>query len=829
MHATTRRNVAEQAVRTVGGASFARGARWGRAARALFCPPPPPPPVTSRDASERLASRARPSCVVRRASRAAAIAAVLAVAPLLALPFHAHAQSGSAATLVTNEAGTESEFGDSSIYAQAFTTGSHPEGYRLDAVWLKAAEGTNYKEDHTHVVIVPDQNVSAGPNEEWVRLLSPAALGGSDFERFEAPSGTILKPDRTYYVAVNLLIHDETDFRVTAALTKSVDEQSGLGWSLADHRLVWDVDVPVPPEGWTQSTDVLRMRLTGCEASGPHAEATLASNTAQALETSGLQVLNAAGSRITRAVGFTTGSDQDGYFVSQVQVHFASGIDGADDVRVSIRESDSGVPAAGDPLYSLVNPGTIENGQLNTFTMPADKTGKLEKGTDYFLVVSTPSGSFFIGQTTSTDNDPPACGYDAWGISGTSLVRSDGGPWATHSGGRPSMAIVGAVAPFLDGLSLLDHNLDELPLNEAFHWRRSEHTADVDNSVITIKPVTTDPGTTFDYLLANDVVLPDVSTDPGFQARLGVGNNTFKIQVNTDGTDAAATHLVTVRRTEPAVAPDSALKPDAVEAGGNFRLLFVSSTTKDMQAQSNVELENFYVRERGNYDFNEHVRAAAAAGHPDIRAYSADFRVVGSTPSHHSAVSAPQRLRVNTGMTSKHPDAPIYWLSTAGERNSVADDYEDFFDRRWGDPSARTESGAATAMGPNDRPPVATGSRLDGSPDVGAELASHLAVVVGTDAVPLISGWSLLGHDLLPWVGNDLLGQYRFLGLSPVLRVDGDDPVPDVLVTNAGERDYLEFTGTGIYLQQFTTGPAGVGLPVGGGLVARAIREAIQG
>ena len=73
-------------------------------------------------------------------------------------------------------------------------------------------------------------------------------------------------------------------------------------------------------------------------------------------------------------------------------------------------------------------------------------------------------------------------------------------------------------------------------------------------------------------------------------------------------------------------------------------------------------------------DYNEFVQDAAAAGHADIRAHSAGFRVVGSTVT----VDA----RDNTAPTyTEDMGVPIYWLGGG----KVADDYADFYDGSWDD------------------------------------------------------------------------------------------------------------------------------------------------
>ena len=68
------------------------------------------------------------------------------------------------------------------------------------------------------------------------------------------------------------------------------------------------------------------------------------------------------------------------------------------------------------------------------------------------------------------------------------------------------------------------------------------------------------------------------------------------------------------------VPADWALRPSGVDAGDQFRLLFVTSTMRDATSSDIA-------------DYNSFVQNAAAAGHAAIRGYSAGFRALASTES----------------------------------------------------------------------------------------------------------------------------------------------------------------------------------------------------
>ena len=109
------------------------------------------------------------------------------------------------------------------------------------------------------------------------------------------------------------------------------------------------------------------------------------------------------------------------------------------------------------------------------------------------------------------------------------------------------------------------------------------------------------------------------------------------------------------------------LIPRGLGPGDSFRLLLVTSTTRDATA-TDIAV------------YDAHVQGAVSSkGHPRIRQYSDSFRVLGSTQG--------LGARSHTGMTGT--GVPVYWLNGA----RAADDYDNFFDEsQWGG-SARFESG----------------------------------------------------------------------------------------------------------------------------------------
>ena len=216
------------------------------------------------------------------------------------------------------------------------------------------------------------------------------------------------------------------------------------------------------------------------------------------------------------------------------------------------------------------------------------------------------------------------------------------------------------------------------------------------------------------------------------------------------------------------VPADWALKPSGVSGGEQFRLLFITSTTRNAES---TDIANY----------NTFVQGRAAAGHQAIRSHSSGFRVVGCT----EAVDA--RDNTSTTYTSTDKGVPIYWLGG----NKVADEYQDFYDASWDDEAnPKNESGGSRSVTNDTRP--FTGCRSDGTESFQGE---HGSEALGKNWVELAN---------LNGPGSALSGGGRgnkdnprpFYGLSQVFQVSnvtgkpglsGFPRVGDVLTASVGD------------------------------------------
>ena len=207
--------------------------------------------------------------------------------------------------------------------------------------------------------------------------------------------------------------------------------------------------------------------------------------------------------------------------------------------------------------------------------------------------------------------------------------------------------------------------------------------------------------------------------------------------------------VFTVVAPPPTEVPSTwSLVPSGLGEGDEFRLLFVSSTTRTPQAT-------------GIGTYNTYVQNRAAVGHTDIRDFSSTFAAVGCT----AAMDA--RDNTYTIYTSSDKGVPIYWLNG----NNVADDYEDFYDGGWDDEAnPKTEAGTSTSA-----TTIWTGCDEDGTEAI--HIGGTASRALGTFSV----AFGDLDHATLGPVGhpNNIGGNALskpVYGLSAVFRVGQGPP-----------------------------------------------------
>ena len=335
-------------------------------------------------------------------------------------------------------------------------------------------------------------------------------------------------------------------------------------------------------------------------------------------------------SNSVQAVAFTTGTGT--YTLSSVGIVVGTQ-GGSSTPAVKIYGDTGGNP--GTLLATMTNPGTLQESAVNSFTAPANTT--LSASTTYWLVTSNSAATngegFQVGLTNKTLDSGTAVG---WSL-GNARSKMD--------------------------IAATSWTASNFPLRFAIRGTSGTTTNNPPTVANAIPDQSATAGTAFSYAFP-DTTFSDADT----------GDTLSYTATKADGT-VSDTFDITVIISVPA---DWSLKPTAVAAGARehgvgpkFRLLFLSSTKRD---GSSTDIATY----------NTFIQTRVAAGHIDIRPYSAGFRVVGCT----AAVDA--RDNTQTTYTTTDEPVPIYWLNGA----KAADQYEDFYDGSWDDEANdKNESG----------------------------------------------------------------------------------------------------------------------------------------
>ena len=464
--------------------------------------------------------------------------------------------------------------------------------------------------------------------------------------------------------------------------------------SSGDVRYYWDSSLNL------SVGDTVAVRLTLLDVPPPQAH--WVSNTGQTRASNAILLGN---QDKTSSQGFTTGAESGGYSLGWVGVHVASENLGAGET-FTVHIYTATASGARDALvYTLTSPASYTEGAVNRFTAPANAT--LAANTDYLVVFKGTANLVNDFQLSVTDSDAEDPGSaTGWSIedarrstnflvaSGNSFVISvnntapvitsvspvsDPGPDDTYGPGSTiEVAVVFSEAVNVTGMPRIQLRVGGSDPATQLKWANYASGTGTDTLLFTYVVQADDMDDNGIYIEANELEL-----------------NSGTIQ-DTDGMNAVLTyprpgtqadHKVDGSLTPPLVPTTWGLVPSGLGVGDSFRLLFIGTNGRDASS-SDIAVYNTFIQN------------LAAAGHADIQAHSATFRMLGSTED----VDA----RDNTGTTGA--GVPIYWLGGA----KVADDYADFYDGDWDEEATgRRETGASVSIGTDWK--IWTGSAEDGT------------------------------------------------------------------------------------------------------------------
>ena len=247
----------------------------------------------------------------------------------------------------------------------------------------------------------------------------------------------------------------------------------------------------------------------------------------------------------------------------------------------------------------------------------------------------------------------------------------------------------------------------------------------------------------------------------GVDAELGMPNQGAQAGHKVDAVIVTPpVRPATACTSEIRVPEDWALKPSEVNAGDSFRLIFITSTTRNATAT-------------GIDTYNQFVQGRANAGHRAIRPYGGGFRAVGSTGTVHARDNI---CGTGTGV-------PIHWLNGS----KVADNYADFFDGSWDDETnPKNESGNARSVPRGTG--VWTGSLTNGTIDGQVYLGtSERSAIAGSLNNP---SYGPLTGILAPKTGSKPLYALSQVFKVPTLAEKTDTTEWSIVSTPAADNTY---------------------------------------
>ena len=448
---------------------------------------------------------------------------------------------------------------------------------------------------------------------------------------------------------------------------------------------------------------------------------------------------------------FTTGTNPNGYTLTSIELDFTV-VPTSGSPAVSLWSVDSdGLPSS--KLTDLTNPASITTG-ANIFTAPAETA--LSRGESYAVLINSWSGARINVTSANREDDGAQPGWS---------IRNNGWskdhlivPWVPGDTDPESIKV--RVNGFVTGEVSADATLSDLTVNDgtddliltpAFVPGTYLYAVDVGAAVdeVTLTATVNDDGAAVSGVTLGGAAITDSDFTDGITVpSLVVGDNDIVVTVTAEDTSTALTYTVTVTRAEAdtTVPSDWSLTPAGLSAGDQFRLLFVSSTSRN-GSSSDIS------------DYDSHVQAAAAGGHVDIQAYSSQFKAVGCTSST-DALS-----HTGTSYTATDKGVLIRWLNGA----KVADDYEDFYDGGWDSTAPRNQAGGSitTNTGLNA---VLSGCDDDGTAHSTSELGnSSVAFANPSGNSGLFQGITSPGNSR------------KVFGLSPVFEVAAAEEVDPLL------------------------------------------------
>ena len=355
-----------------------------------------------------------------------AMAAMLAIVIALAMLQGAAPAQAQTATVLVKNTGQSDNGADISLsstfpkQAQAFRTGSNPEGYNLTSIAIRFDIISDTSTAKSELTATLNEVSSGNPGSALCTLVTPD-LTSTAANTFAAPSdGTcpVLQPSTSYYVVLDRTAHSEGTIVLQLTTSDNEDDGGADGWTIdnttKEYSSSWST---------TSNSRALMIEVKGSLVVPPD-PTLLVKNTDQATY-SPLDVT-------LRAQGFTTGTAPGGYNLTSIGVLFDQIGDVSEAPNVitaTINEVNGTGP--GTVFCTLGHPSAYAADSVNTYD--ASSCSTLSRNTPYFVVLNrtdmTAGGTISIRRTSSFNEDgTPATG---WSIADSRQYLPLNGSWTT--------------------------------------------------------------------------------------------------------------------------------------------------------------------------------------------------------------------------------------------------------------------------------------------------------------------------------------------------------------------------------------------------------------
>ena len=315
--------------------------------------------------------------------------------------------------------------------AQAFTTGSHSEGYKLTRMDLRLKSSAATQPVYSVSV---HKDSSDRPGDSLGTLTTSSSLSSSYARVQFAASGDGIRLDAgTKYWVVLDVSTGGSDSHVQVLVSNDEDSGGPAGWSVANaYRFR-----PNAGSTWTgQSNNVLGLAVWGDEI-----HPLMVSNTGPG------GVTQESLFTVDFAQNFTTGSGTGGYKLTRVALRLKSSATTTPVFSVSVQGDSSGLPD-GTSLGTLTGSATLTSSWALVEFAASGSGISLSADTDYWVVVDVSTGdddSAIAIKGGIGQNNEDAGGLPGWSIGNDPYSRNQDntGNWSAVSAGPIQIEVRG--------------------------------------------------------------------------------------------------------------------------------------------------------------------------------------------------------------------------------------------------------------------------------------------------------------------------------------------------------------------------------------------------